>query len=48
MTKPKLCPPGRVKKYRALRQPRCNAGAGCRRCWDKWDATRRKAVNVLG
>lgn len=32
----KLCRPSVVKRYKAIREPRCNGGDGCARCWDKW------------
>lgn len=38
-----LCTPLKVRRYKAIRKPRCNLGFGCKRCWDKWHV-----VNVRG
>lgn len=44
----KNCCPSRVKRYRGLRAPRCNDGAGCSKCWVKWNAVKRTGLYVVG
>lgn len=40
----KLCPLSRVERYKGLRQPRCNSGEGCYRCWEKYEKTKRRGL----
>ncbi len=32
----KECSPARVARYKGKRPPKCNHGAGCDLCWDKY------------
>lgn len=42
-----VCSPSRVKRYKGIREPRCQGGDGCPACWVKYRKAQRYTRDEL-